>query len=821
MILFTKRMPAFTRLTLALVLAGLACNITIPDELHWYVATDGSDRNPCLTAEEPCLTLHEALDRATDDDIIHIGPGTFRESPLLVTGHITIEGAGREATVIDFDGGAEGVSILGPYRVLITDLAITHVAATEGTINSCLYIQRPAIRVELEHVMITNCAGAGIYVNNPSSSDRIELSIVDSRIGENAGRGVDVFRTDLEIRRSTLYENDGQAIHMYNSSLELDDSDVEHNQVTAIQLWGGSILVTGARIRNNGEALRTMVEVLGEVFRAVNAGIYLGHSDEPSTAMIRDAVISGNIDGISTSSDATLTIERTRIEGNLRTGVQLHSGTLTMSEVDVIGNGREELAWYDETGGVTVRGGRAQIANSTINANLGGILVHDGATLLVDHSTISRNAGLNDGGITNQGELEILSSTISNNGLLIDDGRLVAAGIMNFAKLVMKNSTISGNRGVGILNATYDLRDPSNVPVMTLNYVTIANNQAAGLGFRQIIDPSSLVSNNSLIASNMGGDCIYDAAALPVWGGTNIDTDGSCGLGTTFTPAEISLGALRSNGGSTQTHALAGGSFAIDAASGACETADQRDEPRPAAAEDCDVGAYETAFGTQAGTMTDPAEENVEPDKGADQVTVVVTSNARCRTGPGSIYPDYEFLVPGDTSQAVGRSEKADWFLIGSLRDDGQCWIGAGVLEVDADAEVILALAVIAPPPTPIPTVTPTLPPDPDEGGSGQQPPGGNQGGATTPPTAPANAYVANQICTSQDYKVTLAWFDAADNEEGYRIYRDGNLIATLGAGAQEYTDNPPYGGPYSYTIEAFNSAGANSTSTQDPGCLA
>ncbi|KAA3643801.1 MAG: DUF1565 domain-containing protein [Chloroflexi bacterium] len=815
------RLPAFLHISLALMLAGLACNITIPDELNWYVATDGNDRNPCLTPEEPCLTIHKALERATDDDIIHIGPGTFQERPLLIEEHITLEGDGRDTTIIDFDGGFEGVRILGANRVSITDLAIRNVADSEGAVNTCLYIQSPAISVRLEDVKITNCAGAGIYVNNPRGGERVEISIIDSLIGENARHGIWVFRTDMEIIRSTIYENGSHAIEMYNSGLELLDSDVEHNQVTAIQLWGGSILVTGSRIQNNGEALRTIVEAFGEPFRAVNAGIHLGHSDEPGSATIRDSVIARNIDGVTTDRNATLTIERTRIEANLRTGVKLWSGNLTMSDVDVIRNGREELAWYDETGGVTVRGGTGQISNSTISGNLGGILVHDGATLLLDHSTISRNAGLNDGGITNQGELEILNSTINGNQLLINDGRLVAAGVMNFAKLLMENSTISGNRGVGLMNATYDMRDPSNVPNMTLNYVTIADNEAAGLSFRQIIDPSTLRINNSLIVNNIGSDCIYDRLMTPMWGGTNMDTDSTCGLGATLTSTELSLGVLRDNGGNTQTHALTSGSSAIDAASGVCEATDQRDEPRPSAAEECDVGAYETVAGTASGASPESSEGDEESTERDDKVTVIITENARCRTGPGFVYEDYEFLSPGDASQAIGRNQAADWFLIESLRDDGQCWIGSGVLEFDVVEDVLLALVVIAPPPTPIPTKTPTPTPDPDEGNNGQPPPPDNQGGSTTPPAAPANAYIANQTCTSQEYKVKLAWSDQADNEDGYRIYRDGQLIATLGIDSQEYTDNPPYGGPYNYTIEAFNSAGTSSSSVQEPGCLA
>ena len=89
------------------------------------------------------------------------------------------------------------------------------------------------------------------------------------------------------------------------------------------------------------------------------------------------------------------------------------------------------------------------------------------------------------------------------------------------------------------------------------------------------------------------------------------------------------------------------------------------------------------------------------------------------------------------------------------------------------------------------------------------------------PPKAPAQLNIVNQVCTGQTYAVTLGWIDAADNEDGYRVYRDGALIATLSPNAKSFTDNPPYGGPYTYGVEAFNSAGSSSRPTvQEAGCI-
>jgi len=40
------------------------------------------------------------------------------------------------------------------------------------------------------------------------------------------------------------------------------------------------------------------------------------------------------------------------------------------------------------------------------------------------------------------------------------------------------------------------------------------------------------------------------------------------------------------------------------------------------------------------------------------------------------------------------------------------------------------------------------------------------------------------------------------------------------GAGAKGYKDSPPVGGPYTYTVEAFNGVGASGATAVDAGCI-
>jgi Zn-dependent metalloprotease len=90
-----------------------------------------------------------------------------------------------------------------------------------------------------------------------------------------------------------------------------------------------------------------------------------------------------------------------------------------------------------------------------------------------------------------------------------------------------------------------------------------------------------------------------------------------------------------------------------------------------------------------------------------------------------------------------------------------------------------------------------------------------------SPPAAPTGLAASTSVCSAADYAVTLTWKDNAGNENGYRIYRDGNLIATVGANETMYVDHPPYSGPHNYYVQAFNNAGtSNSNQASDQGCV-
>ena len=91
-------------------------------------------------------------------------------------------------------------------------------------------------------------------------------------------------------------------------------------------------------------------------------------------------------------------------------------------------------------------------------------------------------------------------------------------------------------------------------------------------------------------------------------------------------------------------------------------------------------------------------------------------------------------------------------------------------------------------------------------------------------PQATANASVPNRPgslffnykCDSTSTTTTLTWADNADNENGYHVFRLGNLIADLPANSTAYTDTASIspGIQLTFSVEAYNDSGASAQRT-------
>jgi hypothetical protein len=236
-----------------------------------------------------------------------------------------------------------------------------------------------------------------------------------------------------------------------------------------------------------------------------------------------------------------------------------------------------------------------QIFSNT--ASLGGGIFNAGTLWLTNTVVISNAASLGfnqGGGIYNASFLSLYNSAVISNTAQDAGGGIFGDGTGD--DTLLKNVTISGNRaeraGGGIFGGAKT----------NLNYTTVYGNVSlSGAGIYDL--GHNDVIANSIVGGNTGGDCVGPWQSA----GYNLaPSDCSLGAPTDVTTDDPLLGPLQDNGGSTLTHALAGGSPALDripAGASGCGSAvkfDQRGVARPHG-NGCDIGAYE--FGVALNPM--------------------------------------------------------------------------------------------------------------------------------------------------------------------------------------------------------------------------
>jgi hypothetical protein len=83
-------------------------------------------------------------------------------------------------------------------------------------------------------------------------------------------------------------------------------------------------------------------------------------------------------------------------------------------------------------------------------------------------------------------------------------------------------------------------------------------------------------------------------------------------------------------------------------------------------------------------------------------------------------------------------------------------------------------------------------------------------------PGAPTNLTATPGACNSN--AITLSWTDNSANEDGFRVYRDGGLIATQPIGSISYSDTAAGAGiQHSYYVQAYNAGGTADSNTITP----
>ena len=421
---------------------------------------------------------------------------------------------------------------------------------------------------------------------------------------------------DLDVTEDLTIDGNGAA----NTVIDAQ----QNSRIFDVSAAGTDLTVNNLTLQNGrtsadgeqGGAIRSLATAASQV--TINNSTLSGNSTTGSFA--RGGAIYVYEDG------NDIVIANSLVTGNFTTGSYSHGGAVTtfgggdvtITDSTFSGNYTDNSA--SDAGAIYAHRGTVTVISSSLTGNSsartgGGIFVGASGDVVITGSTLSGNNATGDGGAVyvGSGDVTIVNSTLSGNTTTTGAGGGIASpDRFNITAITIVNSTLSGNRVLGtpthgggaiyfdygdltIVNSTLTNNSANVGGAIGINpdnseYLTIHNSIVAGNTAATNTDftapggaPGTLDARSSLIGRSDG--TTLAATALPTASGAG-NHIGGVTAGAGINPM---LGPLQDNGGPTFTHALLGGSLAVDAGSntlaadptfgGAPLTSDQRLAP--------------------------------------------------------------------------------------------------------------------------------------------------------------------------------------------------------------------------------------------------
>lgn len=171
--------------------------------------------------------------------------------------------------------------------------------------------------------------------------------------------------------------------------------------------------------------------------------------------------------------------------------------------------------------------------------------------------------------------------------------------------------------------------------------------------------------------------------------------------------------------------------------------------------------------------------KNISGTPAFSQPLASVGEVINCRSGPGTNYKQITQILPGDSVKIIGFFSPNYWVV---FTKDGECWLSG---EFATPSGSFAAVPTVTAPPTP-------------------------NGGAPEAPTFLKNNGWTFSCSASAQADIALSWNDKAVNETGYRILRNGEIIAELPADSVFFSETIALlsGQSAAYQIRAYNLIG-------------
>jgi len=193
--------------------------------------------------------------------------------------------------------------------------------------------------------------------------------------------------------------------------------------------------------------------------------------------------------------------------------------------------------------------------------------------------------------------------------------------------------------------------------------------------------------------------------------------------------------------------------------------------------------------GTPSSTVSPVKTTTLTPTYSVPMLTVSESTN--CRTGPGDDYEVVFTYLTGKELEIAGRYDPGNFWLVKSNESPtGTCWLWGEYVEVTGS---YWAVASVTPPAT----------------------------ATARPPRAPG-ILEWNFSCGDGTITFSVTWADNANNETGYRVFRDSEQLTELPADSTTYTDTfaLPADQSVEYYLQVYGSAGSANSSTMRMRCV-
>jgi hypothetical protein len=169
--------------------------------------------------------------------------------------------------------------------------------------------------------------------------------------------------------------------------------------------------------------------------------------------------------------------------------------------------------------------------------------------------------------------------------------------------------------------------------------------------------------------------------------------------------------------------------------------------------------------------------------------TLVIHVNAaKCRGGPGPDFTEIATYAAGTSVDMIAKDTADGYWLVKDPASGSSCWVQVQDATPGGSFDLL-------------PEITP-------------------QASTQGVPASPTIFY-ANYFCDTTGLTTELVWNDVADNENGYRVYREGVKIADVAANSTTFSEKISFtlGSQVTYAVEAYNEAGASPQRTKSFHC--